>query len=74
MEKIAYYNAMKTKMSEKQIEYPILKLHLSDGTIFIDSEEYIGHASDGIDIRIGSVGDEGRAEEYLKDCPNPTDW
>lgn len=56
------------------MEHPILKLHLSDGTINRDGYDYVGQASDGKEVFIGNVGNEDQAEKYLQKHPNPTDW
>jgi len=56
------------------MEHPILNLHMSDGTINQDGNDYFGLASDGEEIFIGNVGHEDQVEKYLQKHPNPTDW
>lgn len=49
---------------------------LETGIIFIspDGFEYIGTASDGIEVGLGNVGREDDLNRFLDDSPSPSDW
>ena len=47
---------------------------LQSGDIWIERGEYIGRASDGIIVSIGTIGFEQDAERYLRARPDPKDW
>jgi len=57
-------------MTGKQI-YEAL---LSYGSIFILDKHYYGKAGDGLEVVLGTVGDETPMYRYLEDFPSPTDW
>lgn len=44
--------------------------------VFVSSPygEYIGIASDGVEVRIGVVGEEDTIYKYLEEHPTPRDW
>ena len=50
-----------------------LQTHLKQGTIYIEDGMYIGIASDGQHVLIGSVGEELTIEAYL-DTHSITEW
>lgn len=54
----------------------MLKDHLDNGSIFIDSDdnEYVGVTDNDEYVTIGCVGDEPRIERYLLDHPTPDTW
>lgn len=58
----------------KSLRTPILGGLIASGHIKVDKGEYVGIASDGKEVNIGWVGDEVRAERYLKAHPSPSDW
>lgn len=66
----------KGEESKKGFEkkYPLLQQHLKEGNIFIDKREYVGKASDGREVLIGTVGMEDSLEDYLKHFPGPDLW
>lgn len=47
---------------------------LESGLVYSDGNNYIGKASDGQEVAIGTVGDEKRTNEYLESYPSPSDW
>ena len=50
---------------------------LASGDIWIDEEfgmEYVGLASDGVEVNIGTVGQEDALEWLLSLKPTPEDW
>lgn len=52
-----------------------LALHLEAGTILVSKDEYyVGHASDGKEVTLGSRGDELTIERYLTENPTPNHW
>ncbi len=53
---------------------PLLAERIESGTITIEDGEYIGHAADGVDVNLGTVGYESRVEKYLQAHPRPCDW
>jgi hypothetical protein len=55
-------------------KHPTLSKLLVAGTITIDKGEYIGKASDGVTVSIGTCGYEDAAERYLAARPTPDLW
>ena len=53
---------------------PILAGLIASGAITMKDGEYVGTASDGVDVLIGSEGRESDAEAYLTDYPTPDLW
>ncbi len=51
-----------------------LKALLLKGTVWIEDDEYLGRASDGVVISLGVVGHESGAERYLRANPIPDKW
>ena len=62
-------NSKKHENTEKKLQE-----YINNGTIWIEDDEYVGKASDGIIVGLGSVGEEERMERYLKACPTPDKW
>jgi hypothetical protein len=56
-------------------KYPTLYSLIEQGLVWLDeNNEYVGRASDGIEVSIGSIHDRERCERYLKDRPSPDRW
>lgn len=55
-----------------------MKRHFDDmmrkGIIRLVNREYIGRASDGVDVLLGTVGNEHAMMIYLVSHPSPSDW
>lgn len=47
---------------------------LADGTIRVEGREYVGTASDGVVVSLGSVGEERQLLAYLLAHPSPETW
>lgn len=54
--------------------FPNLATALANCWIFVYRGEYIGTASDGLRVLLGTVGDEAIIEKYLTQCPTPHHW
>lgn len=54
--------------------YPNLNRLIQAGHVYVDSVDYIGKASDGEDIYLGSFGDEPILEQYFIEHPDKTTW
>ena len=55
-------------------KYPTLTSLLLTGVVRLDGSEYVGRASDGIEVRLGHVTMPESTEAYLKAYPTPKDW
>lgn len=55
-------------------KYPRLAALVKAGTVFVERSEYVGRASDGELVAIGSVGLEDVTESYLSEYPTPEHW
>ena len=44
------------------------------GKMFMEDGEYVGIASDGVQVILGTVGEEDRLARYLTDHPTPDTW
>ena len=61
--------------SKEKEKYLILARLLDEKIIWIDEHnEYVGKASDDVEVSFGMVGNEKVIEQYLTDCPNPENW
>jgi len=47
---------------------------LGSGVIWNDGSSYVGTASDGVEVLLGTVGDEESLERYLTKNPTPSHW
>lgn len=54
----------------------ILNDLIESGDIFLDESigEYVGKASDGIDVCLGDINSEESVERYLSQNPGPEYW
>lgn len=52
----------------------ILESLLADGAIWLEGREYIGRASDGTEVALGSKDREDTIVQYLAIRPTPDDW
>ena len=52
----------------------ILEHLIKKGSVYIDSSEYVGIASDGIEVHLGTVGYEESLYRYLLARPTPDLW
>lgn len=53
---------------------PLLDHLLKDGSVWLDGREYVGRATDGVEVSLGSLGDEEWIEKYLSANPTPDTW
>lgn len=53
---------------------PLLMHLMEEGHIWVDGREYVGLASDGVEVHIGQFDEEDSVEEYLKRHPTPAEW
>ncbi len=51
-----------------------LQALIDSGTVWIDGGNYVGKASDGVDVDIGEVCYEDTVEMYLAEHPTPNTW
>lgn len=58
----------------KYLNEGLLQKLIKAKKIFIDNGEYVGKASSGEEVSLGSIGDEKSVEKYLKSHPDPKDW
>jgi len=54
--------------------HPILCRLFAAGIVWIEGTDYVGRASDGIVVQVGSVATEDATEDYLESHPFPSDW
>lgn len=52
----------------------IIMVLMEQGKVKIVDREYIGTASDGVEVLLGQVGNECAMLRYLADHPSPNDW
>jgi len=65
---------MQSKDVKRKVKTPILDSLIYAGTIWIEGTEYVGKASDGVVVLIGTVGWEKDTERYLTQRPKPEQW
>lgn len=55
---------------------PRLQDLLTKKIVYFDdrSQAYVGRASDGVEVQIGSIGEELTIENYLNEHPGPESW
>lgn len=59
----------------KKVETPILDSLLASGVIYVlDGDTYVGRASDGVEVAIGSTFTPTVVESYLTVHPTPESW
>ncbi len=61
-------------MSAKEKGKAVLEALLRSGAVWIEDEEYLGTASDGETVFLGSEGLEDSIYRYLSDRPLPEQW
>jgi hypothetical protein len=54
--------------------FPTLARLVEAGLVRLQGREYVGQASDGVEVNIGAVGFERYAENYLSARPSPEQW
>ena len=47
---------------------------IRNGHAWIEGQEYIGRASDGVEVGLGMLGDEKAMYAYLGEHPTPDTW
>ncbi len=52
----------------------ILEALIRRGHVWVDGNEYVGKASDGVEVRLGSVGEERILGVYLLTHRTPDTW
>jgi hypothetical protein len=59
---------------KKETSSFLLQLLIAEGRIWLDEEDYVGKAADGVIVSLGVLGGEKQLSEYLSTHPDPEDW
>lgn len=52
----------------------LINLYMAAGIIWIEGSTYVGRASDGAVVQLGSIHELGRVVDYVNQHPGPEWW